>query len=131
MQRFDFDAVMLPYNYSLMQNLRYAADFNELVKLCRKRNVVIQTTKSVARRSWGNRPKTYNTYFYEPVENQDAIDKSVHWSMALPGSFLITAGDIQLLSKMLDAANRFEKRPNEIEMRTIVDEFDLQPIFKL
>ncbi|MFX1564234.1 MAG: hypothetical protein ACFFDP_13105 [Promethearchaeota archaeon] len=122
---------MLPYNYSLMQNLRYAADFNELVKLCRKRNVVIQTTKSVARRSWGNRPKTYNTYFYEPVENQDAIDKSVHWSMALPGSFLITAGDIQLLSKMLDAANRFEKRPNEIEMRTIVDEFDLQPIFKL
>jgi len=30
---------------------------------------------------------------------------------------------------MLDAANRFEKRPSDIEMSAIVDEFDIQQIF--
>jgi aryl-alcohol dehydrogenase-like predicted oxidoreductase len=71
LERFDFDTVLLPYNYLLMQNPRYAADFNELVGLCRKRNVAVQTTKSIARRPWGSRPKTYNTYFYEPLETHD------------------------------------------------------------
>jgi diketogulonate reductase-like aldo/keto reductase len=129
LERFDFDTVLLPYNYLLMQNPRYAADFNELVGLCRERNVAVQTIKSIARRPWGSRPKSYNTYFYEPLETQDAIDKSVHWSLGFPDSFLITAGDMQLLPKMLDAANRFEKRPSDMEMRAVVDEFDIQPIF--
>jgi predicted aldo/keto reductase-like oxidoreductase len=129
LEHFDFDTVLLPYNYLLMQNSRYAADFNGLVGLCRKRNVAVQTIKSIARRSWGSRPKTYNTYFYEPLETQDAIDKSVHWSLGFPNSFLITAGDMQILPKMLDAANRFEKRPSDTEMNAIVDAFDIQPIF--
>jgi hypothetical protein len=127
--RFDFDAVLLPYNYVLMQNPRYAADFNELVRLCRKRNVAVQTIKSLARQPWGSRPKTYNTYFYEPLETQEAIDKAVHWSLGFLDSFPITAGDLQLLPKMLDAANRFEKRPSDIEMRALVEQFDIQPIF--
>jgi|GEM_PF-38102 len=129
LERFDFDTVLLPYNYLLMQNPRYAADFNELVELCRKRNVAVQTMKSIARWPCGGRSKTYNTYFYEPLETQDAIDKSVHWSLGFPDSFLITAGDMQLLPKMLDAANRFEKRPSDNEMSAMVDEFDVQQIF--
>jgi len=129
LERFDFDTVLLPYNYLLMQNPRYTADFNELVELCRKRNVAVQTMKSIARRPWGSRSKTYNTYFYEPLETQEAIDKSVHWSLGFPDSFLITASDMQLLPKMLDAANRFEKRPSDNEMSAMVDEFDVQQIF--
>ena len=128
LERFDFDTVLLPYNYLLMQNPRYSADFKELVDLCRKRSVAVQTIKSITRQPWGKRPKTYNTYFYEPLESQIAIDKSVHWSLGFPDSFLITAGDMQLLPKMLDAATRFEKRPSEIEMSTLVDEFDIREI---
>jgi len=129
LERFDFDTVLLPYNYWLMQNPRYAASFDELVGLCRKRNVAVQTIKSIARRPWGSSPKTYNTYFYEPLETQDAIDKSVQWALGLPDSFQITAGDMQLLPKMLDAASRFEKRPSDTEMSAIGDKFDIQPIF--
>jgi len=80
-----------------MQNPRYAAAFNDLIGVCRKRNVAVQTIKSIARRPWKNRHKTYNTYFYEPLETQDAIDKSVHWALGLSESFVISAGDIQLL----------------------------------
>ena len=112
-----------------MQNPRYATDFSELVGLCRKRNVAVQTMKPIARWPCGGRSKTYNTYFYEPLETQNAIDKLVHWSLGFPDGFLITAGDMRLLPKVLDAASRFAKRPSDIEMKAIVDEFDIRPIF--
>jgi aryl-alcohol dehydrogenase-like predicted oxidoreductase len=128
LERFDFDSVLLPYNYLQMQKPRYAADFNELVELCRKHNVAVQIMKSIVRRPWSNRVQTYNTYFYEPLETQDAIDKSVHWALGLPDSFLTTVGDMQLLPKVLAAADRFEKRPSDTEMNAIVDEFDMQTI---
>jgi len=130
LEAFEFDAVMLPYNYSLIQNPRYAADFETLISNCRQRNVAIQTIKSVARQPWGKRPRTHNTYFYEPLERQDAIDKAVHWGLGLPGSFLITAGDMGLVHKMLEAAERFEARPSNGDMGAMVDAHDIQPIFK-
>jgi predicted aldo/keto reductase-like oxidoreductase len=129
LERFDFDTVLLPYSYWQMQNPRYAADFNDLIGMCRDRNVAVQTIKSIARKPWKNRPKTYNTYFYEPLETQAAIDKSVQWALGLPDSFLITAGDIGLLPKILVAVNRFEGRPSDAEMSALVDEFDIEPIF--
>ena len=129
LERFDFDTVLLPYNYLQMQNPRYATDFNELVKLCYERNVAVQTIKSVARRPWEGQPRAYNTYFYEPLETQDAIDKSVHWSYDLQDSFLITAGDMQILPKMLEAAKRFDKKTSDIEMSAIVEKFDVKLIF--
>ena len=130
LERFDFDSVMLPYNYLLMKNPSYGADFDGLAELCRRRNVAVQTIKSIARLPWGGRSKTYNTYFYEPLETQDAIDKAVHWSLGFQNSFMITVGDLQLLPKVLDAANRFEKRPSDEEMRATVDEFDMKQIFQ-
>jgi aryl-alcohol dehydrogenase-like predicted oxidoreductase len=129
LERFDFNTVLVPYNYSLMQNPRYAADFEALVTLCRERQVAVQTIKSIARRPWEGRPKTYNTYFYEPLETKEAIDQAVHWVLGYPDTFLISAGDMQLLPKILDAANRFEARPSDAEMTAYAAEFDIQPIF--
>jgi len=128
LERFDFDSILLPYNYLQMQNPRYAADFNALAEICCKRKVAVQTIKSLVLRPWGTRPQTYNTYFYEPLETQSDIDKSVHWSLGLNDSFLITAGDMRLLPKILDAVTRFEKRPSDSEMNTIVDELGMQVI---
>ncbi|MHA2254142.1 MAG: aldo/keto reductase [Candidatus Kariarchaeaceae archaeon] len=128
LERFDFDSVMLPYNYLQMQNPRYASNFREMIEICRERQVAVQTIKSIARRKWWG-PRTYNTHFYEPIETQEAIDKSVHWALGLQNSFMATAGDMQLLPKILDAAKRFEKQPSDTEMQSLVDELDIQPIF--
>jgi aryl-alcohol dehydrogenase-like predicted oxidoreductase len=128
LERFGFDTILLPYNYLQMQKPRYASDFNELIEICRKRNIAVQTIKSVVRRPWGTRSKTHNTYFYEPLTTQDAIDKAVHWSLGLPNNFLITAGDTQILPMILDASTRFEKPPTDIEMTNLVNEFDMQSI---
>jgi aryl-alcohol dehydrogenase-like predicted oxidoreductase len=129
LERFDFDTVLLPYNYSLMQNPRYAADLAALITRCRERQVAVQTIKSIARRPWDGRPRTYNTYFYEPLEAQEAIDKAVHWALGLPHSFLITPGDMQILPRVLAAAARFEARPSDAEMAADTVEFAIQPIF--
>jgi aryl-alcohol dehydrogenase-like predicted oxidoreductase len=128
-QNFDFDSVMLPFNYTLMQNQRYAADFERLVMLCRERHIALQTIKSIAWRPWSGRPKTHNTYFYEPFVNQDAIDLAVHWAMGLNDSFVITAGDIGILPQMLEAASRFVEDPSDAEMDALVERIGVQPIF--
>ena len=66
----DFDSVMLPYNYCQMQKAHYATTFNTLIDHCHKKNIAVQTILSIARRPWGDRPQTYHTYFYEPLESE-------------------------------------------------------------
>ena len=128
LEHFDFDTVLLPFSYWLMQKPRYAADFKELLEVCHKRKVGVQTIKSLARRPWEKRPKTYNTY-YEPLDTQKAIGNSVRWVLDNPEIFLITAGDMQLLPKILEAANRVEKCPSDHEMIAMIEELDIRPIF--
>jgi aryl-alcohol dehydrogenase-like predicted oxidoreductase len=129
LERFDVDTVLLPYNYLQMQNPRYAADFTALLETCQQRNVAVQAIKSVARRPWGERPKTHNTYIYQPLEDQKAIDTAVHWVLGKPQCFLITAGDMTILPKVLDAASRFKRRPSDQEMSNLAVESGLEPIF--
>ncbi|MBP6472861.1 MAG: aldo/keto reductase [Chloroflexi bacterium] len=104
--RFDFDSVLLPYNYSMMQNSQYAADFAALTAVCAERHVAIQTIKSLARGSWGAKPQTRNTW-YEPFEKEAEIETAVHWVLNRPDIFLNTAGDPDLLPLVLAAASRF------------------------
>ncbi len=54
LERFDFDSVLLPYNYMMMQNPGYTAEVKELFSMCRERNVAIQAIKSIARGEWGD-----------------------------------------------------------------------------
>jgi aryl-alcohol dehydrogenase-like predicted oxidoreductase len=129
LEQFDFDSVLGPYDYALMQKPRYAADFESLAAVCRQRNTAFQTIKAIARRPWGDRPRTFNTYFYEPLVSQQAIDLSVHWVLGNQQAFLISAGDIGLLPKILDAASRFKSRPTEEEMKALVKTFDIRSIF--
>jgi aryl-alcohol dehydrogenase-like predicted oxidoreductase len=128
LERFDFDSVLLPFSYVMMQNPQYAADFEALVETCHKRNVAVQTIKSLVRRPWGERQQTRATW-YEPLEDQDAVDGAVHWVLGRPGIFLNTVGDIHVLPKVLDAASRFSKRPEEEEMREMEEQLGMAPLF--
>ena len=128
LERFDFDSVLLPYSYIVMQNRGYADDFEALMALCRERNVAVQTIKSIARRPWSGRPATRTTW-YEPMEDQADIDRAVHWVLSRPGIFLNTVGDIHVLPKVLDAANRFEAAPSDAEMSRHIEKLDMVPLF--
>jgi aryl-alcohol dehydrogenase-like predicted oxidoreductase len=128
LERFDFDTVLLPYNYVLIQNEQYAADFEALVEMCRERQVAVQTIKSIARRPWDDRSRTANTW-YQPFAEQEAIDKAVHWVLGNPYVFLNTAADIHLLPKVLDAASRFEERPPDEQMEELMAEKETVPLW--
>ncbi len=53
LERFDFDSVLLPYNYSMMQNAQYAADFAALLESVQERKVAVQTIKAITQRAVG------------------------------------------------------------------------------
>ena len=125
--RFDFDSVLLPYNYSLMQNPQYAADFAALTAVCAERHVAIQTIKSLARGSWGSKPQTRNTW-YEPFENEAEIETAVHWVLNRPDIFLNTAGDPDLLPLVLAAASRFTPA-NQAVLDTKMAQLQAAPLF--
>jgi aryl-alcohol dehydrogenase-like predicted oxidoreductase len=127
LQRFDFDAVLLPYSFPMMQNASYASDFEKLMRLCAERNVAVQTIKSITRRPWGERKQTRATW-YEPLEDQKEIDLAVHWVLGRHDVFLNTVGDIHLLPRVLDAASRFESSSRE-ELETRLEEMALEPLF--
>jgi predicted aldo/keto reductase-like oxidoreductase len=128
LERFDFDSVLLPYNYPMMQNPQYAADFDALVVKCQERNVAVQTIKSICRRPWGDNPQTRSTW-YEPLEEQADIDRAVHWVLGHPTLFLNSVGDIHVLPRVLDAASRFEAPPSDEEMEAMVAEQKMAPLF--
>ncbi len=128
LERFDFDTVLLPYSYVLMQNPQYAADFEALLALCRERNVAVQTIKAITRAPWGERPREAATW-YEPLRDQADIDPAVHWVLGRPGVFLNTVGDIEILPRVFDAASRFAARPSDAEMARLAERTQLEPLF--
>ena len=128
LERFDFDSVLLPYNYVTMQNPYYAENFRELLATCQQRNVAVQTIKSIAYKPWLGREHTQSTW-YEPLTEQDDIDLAVHWVLKQPGVFLNTVGDISILPKVLDAASRFQAGPSDEEMQTMVERLSMEPLF--
>jgi aryl-alcohol dehydrogenase-like predicted oxidoreductase len=128
LERFDFDTVLLPYSYIMMQDRHYAAAFERVVSVCAERNVAVQTIKSIARRPWWGRERTRATW-YEPFEDQSDIDAAVHWVLARPGIFFASPGDINLIPKVLDAAGRFRSAPGEETMREQRTRLEMLPLF--
>src|SRR6266700_3154942 len=131
LERFDFDSVLLPYNYLVMQSSYYAENFNALLSTCQQRNVAVQTIKSIAYKPWMGRQHTRDTW-YEPLEDQGDIDRAVHWVLSRPGIFLNTVGDIHVLPRVLDAASRFRAEssgPTDEQMQALVARLGMVPLF--
>ena len=128
LSRFDFDAVLLPCNYLLMQNPFYSTGFNKLISYCRERNIAVQTIKSIARGFWGTKDRTHVTW-YEPLIDEEAITKCVHWVLGRSGIFLITVGDMQELPKVLAAVVRYKSPPPDDEMTALAEKHGMAPIF--
>jgi aryl-alcohol dehydrogenase-like predicted oxidoreductase len=127
LDRFDFDSVLLPFNFPMMQNPQYAADVKELFKVCADRNVAIQAIKSITLAPWGESQHTRATW-YKPLEDQADIDLAVHWVLGEP-VFLNSVADIHLLPRVLEAAVRFQRKPAENEMNELIARTSMEPLF--
>jgi aryl-alcohol dehydrogenase-like predicted oxidoreductase len=128
LDRFPFDSVLLPLNYTMMQNPAYAADLEALTETCRQRGVAMQTIKSLTVGEWGEKERTTRTW-YEALTEQHDIDLAVHWVLAHEDAFLNSSSDLGLLEKILDAAERYKSRPADAAMNAMVARAAMSPLF--
>ena len=101
-----------------------------MLAICRERNVAVQVIKSIARGPWATTGRSHTTW-YQPLESQADIDRAVHWALGVPSVHLNTAGDLTLLPKVLDAAERFERRPSDADMAAMVQSERMTSLFGL
>ena len=129
LKRYDFDTVLLPYNYVLMQHEQYARDFNELVKVCKERNVAIQTIKSLAKWKRSEHEKAHHNTWYEPINTEKGVKLAVDWVLSNEDVFLNTSGDRKLLEMILKAANEPIKKHTDKEMIALVKDEKIRVLF--
>ena len=128
LERFDFDAVLLPFNRVLMRSDAYRADVETLRAVCAERGVAVQTIKSIARGRWPER--TGNEFsWYEPLTDRDAIGRAVRYVLANEDLFLNTTSDARLLPLVLEAAAGDLDRPSDHEMDADIDTFGITSLF--
>jgi aryl-alcohol dehydrogenase-like predicted oxidoreductase len=104
LERFDYDSVLLPYNFSLLQDDGYRADVDRLLAQCDERRVAVQTIKALARRRWPSDHEGSRFSWYEPLADPAAVARAVRFVLARPALFLNSSSDARLLGPTLEAA---------------------------
>jgi aryl-alcohol dehydrogenase-like predicted oxidoreductase len=131
LERFDFDSVLMPWNWLCARHQTYAADFEATVALCAERNVAVQTIKSIARGPWAAGARRAHTTWYQPLEEAADIRAAVQWVLARPQIFLNSVGDVGLLPVVLAAAAEIGSVPDEAIMARLGERAGLSSIFGL
>jgi len=125
---FDFDSVLFPYNFVLLERPDYRADVEALIELCVERNVAMQTIKSIARGRWsGSREGKFS--WYEPLRDEEAIGRAVRYVLAHERLFVNSSSDASLLPAILAAAEGDLTPPTADELRADIDTFGITSLF--
>ncbi len=106
LRRFDFDSILFPINFVLYADPVYREKANELLEVCRAKDVGTMIIKSIAKRPWGEDPKTNNTW-YRPFTNPERIQEAVNFVLSKDVTGLCTAGDLDVLPHILQACENF------------------------
>ena len=130
LERFDFDSVLLPYNFILLQSDEYHRDVEALLDVCAERDVAVQTIKSIARRRWGDDDGPRYSW-YEPIRDPAPLERAVQFVLAHDQLFLNSSSDATLLRPILEAASGVAGRdaPAASELAGDVDALSIQPLF--
>ncbi|MGH7781323.1 MAG: aldo/keto reductase [Candidatus Binataceae bacterium] len=132
LERFAFDSVLFPYNFTMLNIAQYAADAEALIKLCKERGVATQTIKAAARRRWQDssaEPQERKYSWYQPLREREAIRRAVHFVLSRPGLFLNSSSDATILKSSLDAAGEPAVAPQPAAMEADVAAYAMEPLF--
>ena len=129
LDRFDFDSVLLPYNYLLLQDPGYRADVEELLALCAARNVAVQTIKAAARGRWEAGDDRPHFAWYEPLPIGDELARAVRYVLARNPLFLNTSSDARLLDAIVAAAGGDLTAPPDDVMAADAERLGITPLF--
>ena len=129
LEAFEFDSVLVPYNFSMMGNPQYAEDFEALYELCQSRKVGMQTIKSIALRRWREDDPEKHFSWYKPITEPDAMKRAVDFVLSRPGLFLNTSSDASLFDVLMRAAEQPIETPDTDLLQADVDTLGVEPLF--
>ncbi len=132
LEKYPFDSVLLPWNYTMSLNRPYGSDFHSLAQICSERKIAVQTIKSICRRPWPDENRNRATW-YQPLEEQEEINLAVSFVLSDPHFFLNSVGDIHLLPKVLKAAQSYCEGlipvPETTELEMLKDRREMEALF--
>ncbi|NQY55283.1 MAG: aldo/keto reductase [Ilumatobacteraceae bacterium] len=132
LRRFDFASVLVPLNFVLYEIDDYRREFDELLAYCADHQVAVQTIKAVARRRWAD-PDVPHFSWYEPLADEDAIERAVAYVLSFPNVFLNTTSDARVVPPSIEAARRFFEgdlsAPTAEALRSDVETYGITALF--
>ena len=128
LRRFDFDTVLFPINFVQYTNPTYRENAEELLRVCREKDVGTMIIKSVARGPWGDQEEIYNTW-YQPFDEADMIQSAVNFVLSQNVTGLCTVGDLHILPLVLDACEHFTPMDADEQEELIEQASEYEPLF--
>lgn len=128
LRRFDFDSVLFPLNFVQMGNPEYRKYAEELIAVCKAKDVGTMIIKHVTKGPWGNKSHTATTW-YEPFDKMDEIQKGVNFALSYEVTGICTPGDTRILPLVLKACENFT-RLNTDELEEMIKSGEqYEPLF--
>lgn len=130
LRRFPFDTVLTPYNYRLTRYREYEHDFEALVEEVRAQDTGLMLIKAVARNLWRAGEEHRFTTWYEPLEEQEAIDAAMAFALARrEATGICTASDVRIIPRQIEAEERAASISIDQAAATLERVPDLEPPF--
>jgi aryl-alcohol dehydrogenase-like predicted oxidoreductase len=129
LRRFDFDSVLFPLNFVQFVNPEYRKYTEELISVCKARDVGTMVIKSITKGPWGEKQHTAATW-YEPFDQMDEIQRAVDFALSFDITGLCTAGDTRILPLVLQACENFKPMSDADREDLIRSGQHFEPLFK-
>lgn len=128
LRRFDFDSVLFPLNFVQMRNQEYRGNAEELIAICKARDVGTMVIKHVTRGPWGNKEHTATTW-YEPFDKMEEIQPAVNFALSYEVTGLCSPGDTRILPLFLQACENFTRLDEDEKEQMIKSGDRYEPLF--
>jgi aryl-alcohol dehydrogenase-like predicted oxidoreductase len=129
LERFDFDTVLFPINAKLYGDPDYRRDAENLLALCRDKDVGVKAIKSVAKGPWLEQEHRYDTW-YEPFDVQEKIENGVRFTLSQSGvTGIPAAGDVRILPMVIAAGERYTPMSADEQAKLIEAARAEEPLF--
>ena len=128
LRRFDFDSVLFPLNFVQFANPKFRKYAEELISICKAKDVGTMLIKTITKAPWGERPHTATTW-YEPFDQMDEIQRAVNFALSYEVTGLCTAGDTRILPMLLKACENFKPINNSEKEEMIQSAKQFEPLF--
>ncbi|HET9911594.1 MAG TPA: aldo/keto reductase [Anaerolineales bacterium] len=128
LRRFDFDTVMFPLNFVQMANPEFRKHAEELIAVCKAKDVGVLIIKSVTKGPWGERHHTATTW-YEPFDKSDEIQRAVNFVLSHDVTGLCTAGDTRVLPLVIQSCENFSSLSRDEMEWMIQSGKQFEPLF--